>query len=128
MRALIFIGLFLVVANTRAQQQDSLPLPKEQVDTLIIGSWKMENPAQMKILRVYGDRYLAESIQFLHRQEYISANRNMGWRWSYSDRSGELEIADLEVLEVQAYKVALLTEEKLVLMIGRQEIIFLRVK
>lgn len=123
----ILVVLTLGFTAANAQEEDST-WKKAYVDTAILGDWKMENPAQMKMLRSMRDLFLREQITFKDREVYEVYHERHPWAWNFSERFQTIEIADLETETIKRYKLKYLDENKLILLVGKQEIIFKKVQ
>lgn len=123
----LFIYFVVLMATTFAAQAQEEPWDKNYLDTAILGTWKIEDAAMLKVVTTSRDYFLREVIHFKDRQLYEVDKERHEWNWNFSQANQELEIADMQELLVQSYKVKELDANKLVLIMGKQEIVFHRV-
>lgn len=120
--------MFFLIAGVGVSSAQSDILTKSYLDTAILGTWKIEDPAMNKVVSTSRDYFLRPVIHFKDRQLYEVDKERHEWNWNFNQDKQELEIADMEELLVQSYAVKELTANKLVLLMGKQEIIFHRVQ
>lgn len=129
MRGLLYIALNLVfLAGGFAQTEEQEPWDKNYIDTAILGTWKCEDAAMIKMMRTSRDYFLRPVIIFKDREKYEVDREAHAWSWNFSQQNQELEIADVEELLIQSYSIKFLDERTLILMLGKQEIIFKKVQ
>ncbi|MHB1278311.1 MAG: hypothetical protein ACYC1Q_07925 [Bacteroidia bacterium] len=124
---LVLLILFMGAAGFAQGQSDTL-LHKSYIDTALLGIWKIEDPIMIKVVSTSRDYFIRPIIQFKDRQLYEVDKERHEWNWNFSEENKELEIADMEELLVQSYVIKELDANKLVLMMGKQEIIFHKVQ
>lgn len=95
------------------------------MDTAIRHEWELSDPAMLKMLTSSGEPFLKALITFGDRGAFYNGT-NPSLEWSFHAKTQELEIADMEELSVKGYKLKQLDAEILILLIGKQEIIFKR--
>lgn len=124
----ILILLTLILASTGyALGQSDTSLQKSYIDTALMGTWKIEDPTMIKVVTTSRDYFIRPVIRFNDREVYEVDKERHEWSWNYSEDNKELEIADMEELLVQSYIIKELDANKLILMMGKQEIIFHKV-
>lgn len=129
MRGLLFIALNLVLlTGALAQSEEQEPWDKNYIDTAILGTWKCDDVAMLKMMRTSRDYFLRPVIVFQDREKYVVEREQHAWRWNFSQQKHEVEIADMEEMLVQGYAIKLLDDKTLILMLGKQEIIFKKVQ
>lgn len=128
MRGLLVILIFIGLRNgATAQTEEPQTWDKRYVDSAIIGSWKIEDPATLKMIRTSRDYFLRPVIIFKDRQLYLVESERHEWNWNFSALNQELEMADMEELLVQSYRIKVLDDKILILYLGKQEIVFHKV-
>ncbi len=124
----VFNLVLLVGVHAQAEIEEQEPWDKNYVDTAILGSWKCEDAAMLKIIRTSRDYFLRPVITFKDREKYEVEREAHAWSWNFSQQNQEVEIADMEEMLLQRYKIKQLDERTLILMLGKQEIIFNKVQ
>jgi|GEM_PF-2119177 len=129
MKKLFFLIVSLgFLVHASAQSEEVEPWDKNYIDTAILGTWKCEDAAMVKIMSTSRDYFLRQVIVFKDREKYEVEREAHAWSWNFSQKNQEVEIADMEELLLQSYKVKQLDEYTLILMMGKQEIIFKKVQ
>ncbi len=126
MKKVIILFLLLATGGIAHAQTDTLK--KSYLDTALLGTWKIEDPAMAKVVTTSRDYFLRAVVHFKDRQLFEVDKERHEWSWSFNEETQELEIADMEELLVQSYIVKDLDATKLVLLMGKQEIVFHRVQ
>lgn len=124
----LFLALLFSSVTSFAQPEEQEPWDKNYVDTAILGAWKCEEAAMLKIMRTSRDYFLRQVIFFKDREKYEVERESHVWSWNFSQEKQEIEIADMEELLLQGYKIKQLDENFLILLMGKQEIIFKKVQ
>lgn len=124
----LFLALLFSSVTSFAQPEEQEPWDKNYVDTAILGTWKCEEAAMLKIMRTSRDYFLRQVIFFKDREKYEVERESHVWSWNFSQEKQEIEIADMEELLLQGYKIKQLDENFLILLMGKQEIIFKKVQ
>ncbi|MBI1221799.1 MAG: hypothetical protein GC180_04265 [Bacteroidetes bacterium] len=127
MKQFLFILVMFCLGSQYAGAQEDSTWNKGFVDTALLGTWQMANPADMKMLRGMNDPFLRQEIIFKDRELYEVPRERHPWGWNFSYDKQEIEIADLDELWIRGYRLKYLDENKLILMVGKQEIIFNKV-
>ena len=103
--ALVFLAL---CGGSSAQDLDKLA-----ADTLLIGQWKLANPADAKMLKTAGEPFLREGVYFGHRGKYSVPGGQTEWTWYI--REERLTILDPEMEEAMEYGIEKLDQDELIL-------------
>lgn len=117
--------MFVFASIAHAQEEG---IDKNYLDTAILGTWKIEDQAMVKMVSTSRDNFLRPVIIFKDRQVFEVEKERHEWNWNFSAENQEIEIADMEEMLVQSYKVVSIDGNKLVLLMGKQEIIFTKVR
>ena len=125
-RVVVLTALFLFTA-IGIQAQDST-WQKSYVDTALLGTWKLENPNMLRMFRSSGEPFLREVIIFRDREMYEVPRERHPWSWDFSMRTQEIEIADVEELVLRGYPLKYLDKTTLIILLGKQEIIYKKVQ
>jgi len=129
MRGILLIALNLVLlTGALAQTEEQAPWDKNYIDTAILGTWECDDVAMLKMMRTSRDYFLRPVITFRDREKYEVEREAHDWSWNFSQQNQEVEIADMEEMLLQSYRIKLLDERTLILMLGQQEIIFKKVQ
>lgn len=124
----LFLSLLLSYATTLAQPEEQEPWDKNYVDTAILGTWKCDDAAMLKIMRTSRDYFMRPVLVFKDREKFEVEREAHVWSWNFSQEKQEIEIADMEELLLQGYRIKQLDEKVLILLMGKQEIIFKKVQ
>ncbi len=91
-------------------------------DSLIMGHWILETPAQLKMLKTMGEPYLQQEIHFKDKHLFQGISRGASLEWMCNEEGTQLSIIDREMEEMRTYPIVLLEDKLLVLQIGKQEV------
>lgn len=127
-RVLILLVLLLGIGASDALAQQNDTLKKVQIDTLLLGRWKLQDPAQAKMLKTMGELFMRGEIHFADRASYSVPKEQHNWQWSYKEASKALIITDLDYEEYQEYPMYFKDLNTLVIQLVSQDLIYVRAK
>lgn len=121
--ALLFLFLFCGVSLFAQQSK------KIAVDTVLMGEWKLANPADAKMMKSAGEPFLRESMYFSNRGRLSVPGESHNWGWNTAN-GNIITIIDEDLYEGIDYLVEKLDREELVIVWGDHgyKLRYLRVK